>query len=162
MHNSKALAPAILLITLTIAPANAKRQGWGKPFGRDGQGSEHSGQFKLALDLSPQQEADLKGIHTTSKRERVSLREEAKANGEAIRRTFDAEVLDEPRLGELFSKKAELQADMMIAKHATREKVDQILTPEQQKKHEEFRQQRMKQKGHRRCEEPAAGEAEGQ
>jgi len=87
------------------------------------------------------------------------LREETKLNREALRAVFDAEVLDEPRLRELINTQAKLQADMMVAKHATRDKIDQILTPEQQKKHEDFRQQRMEKKGQRSCEERGTGKA---
>ena len=159
MHNLKALVFATLLISLAVAPAYAKRHGWDGSFDHDGKGPEHSEQFKRALDLTPQQEADLKRIHNASKEETASLRQETKANSGAIRSVFEAEILDELRLRELTSEQAKLHADMMIEKHATREKVDQILTPEQQKKHKEFRQQRMERRGHRRCEEPAAGKA---
>ncbi len=159
MHYLKTLGFALLLISLAVAPAYAKPQDCDGPFDHSGKGPGHSKQFKQALDLTSQQEGDLKRIHTASKGETASLRQETKANSEAIRSVFEAEVLDEPRLRELTSEQAKLHADMMIEKHATREKVDQILTPEQQKKHEEFRQQRMGKKGHRRCEEPGVGKA---
>ena len=159
MHNLKTLAFALLLISLAVAPAYAERKDCGGPFDHNGRGSRHSAQFKQALDLTSQQEADLKRIHSVSEEQTASLRQETKTNSEAIRSVFEAEVLDEPRLRELTSEQAKLRADLMIEKHATREKVDQILTPEQQKKHEEFRQQRMKKKGHRRYEEPVTHKA---
>jgi Spy/CpxP family protein refolding chaperone len=159
MHNLKILVFALLLISLAAAPAYAKHRGCDGSFDHGGKGSGHFEQVKQALDLTSQQEADFKRILTASEEETASLREESKANRETIRSLFEAEVLDEPRLRELTSEQAKLHVDMMIAKHATREKVDQILSPEQQKKRAEFRQQRMKKKGHRRCEEPGAGKA---
>ncbi len=159
MYNLKTLACATLLIILAVTPAYAKRHGCDGPFEHDGKGPEHSERFKQALDLTAQQETDLKKIHVESKEETTSLREETKLNREALRAVFDAEVLDEPRLRELINTQAKLQADMMVAKHATRDKIDQILTSEQQKKHKEFRQQRMEQKGQRNCEKCGTGKA---
>ena len=153
MYSLKTLPLSLLLISLAIAPAYAKRHGSGDPFDHGGKGPGQIERLKQALDLTPQQETSLKEIHTDSKEKTTTLRGEAEANREAIRDVFDAEILDEPRLRELTSEQAKLRSDLMIEKHAMREKVNQILTPEQQKKHEEFRQQRMGNKDHRRCNE---------
>lgn len=153
MYSLKRLALSLLLISLAIAPAYAKRHGFGDPLDHDGKGPGQIERLKQALDLTHQQEASLKGIHTESKEKTAVMREEAEANREAIKNVFDAEILDEPRLRELTSEQAKLRSDLIIEKHAMREKVNQVLTPEQQTKHEEFRQQRMKSKGQRRCNE---------
>jgi len=153
MYSLKTLPLSLLLISLVIAPAYAKRHGLGDPLDHEGKGPEQTERLKQALDLTPQQEASLKEIHTNSKEKTTTIRGKAEANREAIREVFDAEALDEPRLRELTSEQAELRSDLMIEKHAMRAQVNQILTPQQQKKHEEFRQQRMGNKEHRRCNE---------
>ena len=153
MYSLKTLALSLLLISLAIAPAYAKRHGFGDPLDHDGKGPGKIERLKRALDLTPQQEASLKEVHTESNDKTAPMREEAEANREAIQKVFDAEALDEPRLRELTSEQAKLRSDLMVEKHAMREKVNRILTPEQQKQHEDFRQQRMKNKGHRRCNE---------
>ena len=153
MNSLKTLALSLLLISLTIAPAYAKLHGFGHAFDHDGKGPGKIERLKQALDLTPEQEASLKKVHTDSKEKTADMREEAEANREAIQNVFNAEALDEPRLRELTSEQAKLRSNLMVEKHAMREKVNQILTPKQQKQHEEFRQQRMKNKGHRRCNE---------
>ena len=153
MYNLKTLALSLLLISLAIAPAYAMRHGFGDPLDHDGKGPGKIERLKQELDLTPQQEASLKEVHTESKEKTAPMREEAEANREAIQKVFDAEALDEPRLRELTSEQAKLRSDLMVEKHAMREKVNKILTPEQQKKQEDFRQQRIKSKGHRRCNE---------
>jgi len=150
MHYTKTLALALLLFSLAITPAFAKRHCWDGPLGCDGMQAGQVERLKQALDLTPQQEADFKQIRLESEEKTSALREKIKANREAIHNALNAEILDEPRLRELTREQAELHADMMIAKHGMRAKINQILSPEQQKKHEELRQQRMGEKRNKR------------
>jgi Spy/CpxP family protein refolding chaperone len=143
MHYSKTLALALLLFSLAITPAFAQRHCWDGPLGCDGRQAGQLENLKQALDLTPQQEADFKEIRIASEEKTEVLREKIKANREAIHNALNAEILDEPRLRELTREQAELHADLMVAKHGMRAKINQILSPEQQKKHEELRQQRM-------------------
>jgi Spy/CpxP family protein refolding chaperone len=156
MYKLKTLALALLLTSLVIAPAFAKRHGGSGPCDHDGKGTGQIEQLKLVLDLTPQQETEIKGVFAESREKMAPLREKKHANKEAIHNIVDADVLDEPRLRELVREQTELHADMMIARHATRSRVNQILTPEQQEKRKALRQQRMEHKGSRRCAEPAA------
>ena len=153
MYNLRTLALSLLFISVTIVSAHAARHGFGGFFDHHEKGSGHIERLKQALDLSPQQEAILKEIHTENNEKTTAMREQAEVSREAMRNVFDAEVLDKTRLRELTSEQAERRYSLMIEKHAMREKVDQILTPEQQKQHQQFRQQKMKSKGQRRCNE---------
>ena len=157
MYSLRTLALSILFISVTIVSAHAARHGFGGPFDHHETGSGQMERLKQALDLSPRQAASLKEVHTESNEKTAAMREEAEVNREVIRNVFDAEILDKARLRELTSEQAELRSSLMIEKHAMREKVEQILTPEQQKKHQQFRQQEMKSKGHRRCNESVIG-----
>lgn len=154
MNSLKILTLALLITSLTIAPAFAKRHGCDSQFDHDGKKPRQAERFKQALDLTPQQETDIQGIRSESRERTATLREATKANREAIRENFGAEALDETRLRELSREQAELRADMMIAKHAMRAKINQVLTPEQQSKHKEFRMER---RGPHRGAGPKAG-----
>jgi Spy/CpxP family protein refolding chaperone len=153
MYSLRTLALSLLFISVTVVSAHAARHGFGGLFDHHEKGSGQIERLKQALDLSPQQAASLKEVHTESNENTAAMREQVEVNREAMRKVFDAEILDKTRLRELTSEQAELRSSLMIEKHAMREKVDQILTPEQQKQHQQFRQQKMKSKGHRRCNE---------
>ena len=157
MNNLRFLTLALLITSLAIAPAFAKRHGCDNQFNHDGKRTGQIEQLKQALDLTPQQEVDIQEIRSASREQTASLREATQANREAIRESFGADTLDETRLRELIRAQAELRTDMMIAKHATRSKINQTLTPAQQSKHKEFRQQRMEQRGPHRGAGPKAG-----
>jgi Spy/CpxP family protein refolding chaperone len=142
MRKTKGLVLSLLLISLTTAPALANRYAGDSLFKHN---SERTGQVEhliKALDLTSQQETDIKGIISESREETKSLREEAKIKKESIRSILDAEVLDEPRLRELVRKQAELHTDLMVAKHTIRARINQVLTPEQRAKHKELRSER--------------------
>ena len=76
-----------------------------------------------------------------------ALHEEKRVTREKLRELSRADTLDESRLRELVRKQSDQRADMMIAKHATRNRINQLLTPEQQEQHEAFRQQRQERRG---------------
>lgn len=158
MNKLKALTLSVLLISLAIAPAYALRQDWDYPFAQHGKRSGQIGQLKQELDLTQQQQVELKRVRTESKQETATLRAETASNREVIRNLFNNEPLDEQRLRELSHEQAERHADMMIAKHTAQEKINQILTPEQQQKYETFRQKKMGIKTQRRCDESATGQ----
>lgn len=135
MYYTKTLALALLLSSLAITPAFAKRHCWDGPFGCDGRQAGQMERLTQVLDLTPQQEVDIKQIRIESEEKTAALREKIKANREAIHNALNAESLDEARLRELTREQTGLHADMMIAKHGMRAKINQILSPEQQKKH---------------------------
>jgi Spy/CpxP family protein refolding chaperone len=147
MHNLKYVTLALLLVTLAITPALAKSGKCGKSYEHGERQAARLEQLKEKLDLTTQQETEIEGIITSAKTENEAFREEKRLTREEIRKLSRAEVLDETRLRELLSKQSEQRADMMIAKHATRTRINQVLTPEQQEQHETFRQQRQERRG---------------
>lgn len=147
MHNLKILAVALLLTSLAIAPAFAKRNACENFSERDGQRETRFEHIKDRLDLTEQQAKDIKEIIASSKQKTEVLREEKRSTREAIREISRAETLDESRLRELVRKQADQRIDMIVAKHATRSRISQVLTPEQQEKHEAFRKQKHERRG---------------
>lgn len=147
MRKLKTLALALLLTSLAIAPAYAKRHGGGSSFACDNDRMTKIEQLKEVLELSPQQEAEIQTIISERRQTMTAQREAGKAHKRSLRDIFASETLDEVRLRELLSKQAELKADKMVAQHATHARINQVLTPEQQAKHQELRQQRMERKG---------------
>ena len=140
MRNLRYLALALLLATLAITPAFAKPGQCGKACENGEQQATRLERLKEKLDLTAQQETEIKEILASTKAKNVALREE-------LREISRADSLDESRLRELVRKQSDQRADMMIAKHATRNRINQLLTPEQQEQHEAFRQQRQERRG---------------
>jgi protein CpxP len=147
MQNLRTLVVALLLTSLTVTPAFAKRNGCENFGEKGGQREGRIEQLKERLDLTEQQEADIKEIMAASKEGKEARREETRTTREAIREMSRAETLDESRLRELVRKQSDQRADMMIARHATRARINAVLTPEQQEKHEAFREHRQERRG---------------
>jgi Spy/CpxP family protein refolding chaperone len=147
MHNLRTLVVALLLTSLAIAPAFAKRNGCENFSEKGGQREGKIEHLKEKLDLTEQQEADINEILAARKAGMAALREETRTTREAIREMSRAETLDESRLRELVRKQSDQRADMMIARHATRARINTVLTPEQQEKHKAFREQRQERRG---------------
>jgi Spy/CpxP family protein refolding chaperone len=142
MHNLKYLTLALLLITLATTPAFAKPGQCGKACENGEQQATRLEHLKERLDLTAQQEAEIKEILASTEAKNEALREEKRVTREELREISRADTLDESRLRELVRKQSDQRTDMMIAKHATRTRINQVLTPEQQEQHEAFRQQR--------------------
>jgi Spy/CpxP family protein refolding chaperone len=147
MHNLKYLTLALLLVTLAITPAFAKPGQGDKACENGEQQATRLEHLKERLDLTAQQEAEIKEILASTKAKDEALREKNRMTSKAFREISRAETLDESRLRELVRKQSDQRADMMIAKHATRNRINQVLTPEQQEQHEAFRQQKQARRG---------------
>jgi len=147
MHNLKYLTLALLLATLAITPAFAKPGQCGKAYENSEQQATRLEHLKERLDLTAQQETEIKEILAASKERNEALREEKRTTRKELREISRADSLDESRLRELVRKQSDQRVDMMIAKHATRTRIKQVLSPEQQEQHEAFRQQRQERRG---------------
>ena len=147
MHNLKYLTLALLLATLAISPAFAKPGQCGKAYENSEQQATRLEHLKERLDLTAQQETEIKEILATSKERNKALREEKRTTRKELREISRADTLDESRLRELVRKQSDQRADMMIAKHDKRTRINQVLSSEQQEQHEAFRQQRQERRG---------------
>lgn len=146
MHTLRTLALALLLTSLAMTPAYAKRHGGDRPFNLEGGRMEQFEQLKETLELTLQQQAEIRAILTESRQEIKARRRELRATRAAVRDVCAAATLDESRLRTLLLRQSELRAEQMVAQHAVRAKVKQTLTAEQQARWEELRRQR---RGHR-------------
>lgn len=161
MINFRVLALTVLFTSLIIAPAYAWRDGC-NTFHRESKRSQQVERLKQRLDLTPQQQQEFEEIQTAHREGTVLLRKELRKNKEAMRGILDAENLDEPRLRELTREQADRRAEIMVAKHATRAKINQLLTPEQQQKHKELWQERSPNMSHHRDKKRRTADAESQ
>lgn len=150
MNYSKTFILALIVTSMAVAPAFAKRFGPEDCFEQGGKGKQHFAKISEALELTTQQEEQIQAIIAGQREATADLREKVQANRDAMHGIFDQEALDESRLQELTREQAELHTELMIAKHATRTKIDKLLTPEQQQKHAELRQQRRDHREHRK------------
>lgn len=141
MQSIKISIMVLLLVTLMSTAALAMRHG--PAFGHEGKRAEHLAQLKEALDLNPDQIAEIDKILAESKEKTKILRAENHRNHLALRDIFATDNIDEEQVKALTGEQAELHANMMREKHSTRARINQLLTPEQQTKHQELRQQRM-------------------
>jgi Spy/CpxP family protein refolding chaperone len=147
MHNLKYLALALLLVTLAITPAFAKQGQCDKARKKGEQQATRLEHLKERLDLTAQQEAEIKEILASTKVKNEALHREKRETREELREISRADTLDESRLRELVLKQSGQRADIMIAKHVTRTRINQVLTSEQQEQHEAFRQQKQERRG---------------
>lgn len=145
MHNLKYLTLALLLASLIVTPAFAKPGHYEKASEKGEQKASRLEHLKEELDLTVQQEAEIREILASTTAKNKERHNEKRKTRKELREISTADTLDEARLRELVRKQSDQRADMMVAKHATRARINEILTPEQQKKHEAFRQQRQEQ-----------------
>jgi protein CpxP len=145
MYNMKTLALALLLISLIVAPAFAQGNGWGGSTG-NGPTGEHLERLSQLLDLTPDQKADIKEIVAENRQRFSAQREAQRTNRQEVRELVAAETLNEARLRELLQEETEVRIDRMVATHTMRNQINQVLTPEQQEKHQALRQMRSQHK----------------
>lgn len=148
MHSLKIFTIHMLLVALAITPAYASG------FSIDQKSSDNSKierkveRLKEKLELTSQQEASIREILAANREERQLLQKGKKEAQSEIHEIVGAATLDEARLRELVHEQADRKTKMMVVKHDTQNRIDQVLTPEQQEQHKELRQHRqMRKKG---------------
>lgn len=149
MKSIKTLALVLFLVCLAGTTAFAMRHG--ATFGHEGKHARHIEQYKDALGLNAEQESEITKILAERQEMSMTQREERRKIQTALRNISSAENIDEEQIKALTLKQAELHAQMLMARQATQAKINRLLTPEQQAKHGEMRQQRMAKKGKRGC-----------
>ena len=118
--------------------------------------SEHRGDFLLskravaALDLTIDQQAQIKSIITELQADKKDRKLERKENREAFRALVEAENFDEDKAKALMSDIKAERSEKMLAHLKSRHKIWQLLTVEQREKLTEMREKRKnKQRRHR-------------
>ena len=141
---------ALAIVSIAAVPVLAKQHGGDGFMKHKGHKGMNMERLKVALDLTEQQQADIQQIINQQREKVQPVREQAQLNRDGIRELMDQENLDEAKLQALMQEQSKLRTEMMIERHATRAKIDQVLTPEQRQKHEELRELRQGQKKHKR------------
>jgi protein CpxP len=83
------------------------------------------------LDLTDAQQASIKKIQVTERGKTATLREQRRANREALRRAEEAQPFDENAVRTLAEQRGALETELTVARAWTRNQIDAILTPEQ-------------------------------
>jgi Spy/CpxP family protein refolding chaperone len=144
MYSLKILTMALFLISLATASAYATRQEWASSREHDEMQAERFEQLVQALALTPPQQHKIQAIISERKQELLVLRDENRVHREGVRKLFAAEVLDETHLRQLVERQADLNFRKLVARHAARSRINQVLTVEQRQKREAFLEQRRK------------------
>lgn len=150
MKHINRIVLTLAIIALSAAPVFAKPHGGEGALGQGGKGHRNLEMLKLALDLTPQQQEDIQRVVAESRENSSELREKVHANKTALRDVMDENILNESQLEALLQEKTRLHKEMMIERHTTKAKINELLTPQQQSKHQELRQSRMERRGHKR------------
>jgi Spy/CpxP family protein refolding chaperone len=154
MHHLKYLTLALLLAPLATTPTYAKPSQYGKTCETRKHQATRPEHLKTRLDLTAQQETEIKEILAARKERNEALRELTRTSRKEIREIFRADSLDESRLRELICKQSYQRADMMITPHATRTRIKKVLSTEQEEQHEAFRQQKQERRGSAKYPQP--------
>jgi len=135
--------------TLVAIPNEPQRKGkmGNKQHGKMGNKKMHKGAFgaKLAqlLDLTPEQQTQVKQIRSSHREDNAPQREEIKAQRLELHQAMMAQPFDEAKLRSIIQGQSQARAEMMVENARYREQLFRILTPEQQQKWEQHQQQRM-------------------
>lgn len=143
-----------LLLSLAATSALAQRHGWENSAEENGRRGRHFEHLQQQLDLTPEQADEIRAILARNETERQTRREQARATRQELDTLLTAGPVNESRLRELVHKQAEQRADRLLSRQATRAAVDQVLTPEQQERHQAMQQQRIEQRSQQDCAEP--------
>ncbi|MCK5826746.1 MAG: Spy/CpxP family protein refolding chaperone [Desulfuromusa sp.] len=149
------MIPTLLLSVLLVAgTAFAWPGGHGKKscdgsYGQRGQGmtqeqhQERMGKrlekMGVVLDLTDQQQKQLKGLLDQQWQNRQSMRTKMQASQEDLRADRQGQEFNEAEFRAKAQKHADLQTEMMVQRVKTRQQVLAVLTPEQQQKAEKLR-----------------------
>lgn len=110
--------------------------------------------MQLLLDLTPDQLDRISQIQAQQRAQREQLRDQS----HRLRRELDtlqqAEYFDTQRARDLAHQQAELRVSRMAQRHAAREQVEEILTPEQLAKQASYRELRRAQREQHRTWQP--------
>ena len=105
---------------------------------KEGKHKQRFEQLKQELNLTPQQQEQMKEIHKDIKEQVKPLHEQLKANREKIRELSASGQANQRAINNLIDESASLKAKMQKLHFEGRLKVKSVLTPEQAQKFEEL------------------------
>lgn len=95
------------------------------------------------LDLTPEQQAQVKQMRSAHRAENAPQREEIKAQRQQLHQAMIATPFDEAKLRAIIQQQSQARADLMVENARFREQLFTILTPAQQQKWELEHHRRM-------------------
>jgi len=133
------------LLSAGVGLALAESDSWGGGYGRNGNcadsAEDHAKRLEHrmammaeVLDLSEQQQAQIKQMLTSNYAQHQALREQLQKNRTALREQLQADSFDEQSFRSLAGKQAELKTELIVARARMKQQLNTVLTPEQQEK----------------------------
>ena len=155
---------AILLVAAGSLTANARNYGGGGygPSDKSEYGCGQNGWFGAHRQGRGEIVAEIIGLTEEQQEQIAAIREEERSSNEALREKLwdykdqmremtDAGTFDEKAIRAIAKEKAEVQAEMAVARARMQSRVHAIMTPEQQELAKNFRSERQNKRGkHRR------------
>jgi periplasmic protein CpxP/Spy len=140
---------AVLIIMLAIGGTLASKalafrgDGDGRPgHSRGFPAEQHRGRMEAmaqVLDLTTDQQQQIKAILATIREANRPIREQLQDNKRAMRTVAKTEPLNREAIRSLAIEGGKLRAELMISRVATRKQIDALLTPEQRELKEKIR-----------------------
>jgi len=132
---------AVLIIMLAIGGTLASKalafhgDGDGRPgHSREFSAEQHRGRLEAmaqVLDLTTDQQLQIKAILATTREANRPIREQLRDNKRAMRAAATAEPINREAIRSLAIEGGKLKAELMISRVETRKQVDALLTPDQ-------------------------------
>lgn len=138
MNKMRKVSIAAALLASAGAMSLSAIAGPGHNHGNKGQ---HKEKMFQALELTDAQRAQMDARKVQRKASRTASKERMKNLKQQIQETMKQEQLDQGRLRGLLAQEAELKADKMAAKHASRQEFQAMLTDSQKAKFAELKEQ---------------------
>lgn len=126
------------------APRHERRggPGFGGPRGMRGPDGPMMGPMFRGLDLTEDQQAQLRTIREARQAEFKAAGDKVRTAREGLRALIESDTIDESAIRAKAAEVAAAEADVAILNATVRREALQVLTPEQQQKLKEFREQR--------------------
>ena len=150
------IIPTLLIGVLLAAgtafawPGSHGKKGCDGSYGQRGQGmtqeqhqermGERLEKMGVILDLTDQQQEQLKGLLDQQWQDHQSMRTKMQAGQENLREDKQGKKFNEAEFRAKAQKRADLHTEMMVQRAKTRQQVLAVLTPEQQQKAEKLRE----------------------
>ena len=148
------VAPSLVLAAEQKAVAETTQADYrcGKRGG--GKQGPFEGRMAAKLNLSSEQQAQIKAIVETERERMAPLREQMREQRDQLQAAMKAQPFDENTLRQLAASQAEARTEMMVHRAQVRNQINAVLTEEQREQADKLRaakQDRRGNKSHRGC-----------
>jgi len=106
--------------------------------------------LQQALQLSPEQQAEIRTIVTSRRDATAPLREQQRTLRQELRGLSQADAFDAEKVRQQLHSAVDAKVELMAARHATHQEIAAVLSAEQQALWQQLREQRQAERGQRR------------